>query len=351
MMSIRSIQKYLTNHPRINLIQYIIRKVLFDINKCETILGLEKNPYCLLYERRGERRFKNAIYYIEFGKDDSTIGYCFLLRATLMHCAYAEYFNLIPYVNWGSGISYYDENITEANAFEYFFENVTVGLTSDIVEQASLIVNAKKNNLLLFINRDSQYICDDYEISILSSMIKKYLIFNQTGEYYILNPVRELCSRGKVLGIHVRGTDYSKNYNRHPRQIFIEDYFRFIDEEKLLDRYDFFFVATDEKRILDEFVKKYGKKVLSFDAYRSTDSKPIHYGDNKRKSGYQLGMEILKDVFMLANCDGLLAGLSNVSMIARAWNQALGLEYSCLKVFDNGINYNNKGFLFFSKRL
>ena len=59
-----------------------------------------------------------------------------------------------------------------------------------------------------------------------------------------------------------------------------------------------------------------------------------------RSSGY----EVLRDMYALAFCDGLVAGLSQVVNCARIVKESSGEEYDTLCIINNGINISGKQF-------
>ena len=58
--------------------------------------------------------------------------------------------------------------------------------------------------------------------------------------------------------------------------------------------------------------------------------RPLHY--------YKLGLEVLRDVYTLASCDGLICGLSHVSCAARYIKSAKGEMFEDIKILDSGMN-------------
>ena len=55
-----------------------------------------------------------------------------------------------------------------------------------------------------------------------------------------------------------------------------------------------------------------------------------------------LGVEVLRDMYSMAECDGLVAGLSQVSYAARIQKKSMGSEYEDLVILNKGINYHQK---------
>ncbi len=338
-MNIERIKKWLDNHPRVNFIQYSIRTILPFREKCTRILNDEKNPLTVRFASYGDENPDKLIYQVNLGRDFSSVGFCSLLRFTLLFLKYAEEFKLLPVINWGKELLYYDSAKGE-NVFLYYFEQVSCISYEQSNESKYVACSKFWDTELVLDNR--QYRAADNEINMLASMYAKYIKFNESGNRLINNEVASLLSGKKVLGVHVRGTDFRENYDHHPIPITGEYYVEQIENSRLLDYYAYIFLATDEQVVIDLFTEKFGDKVLYFhDTYRSNDGKPIHYGlENVNKS--KLAEDILKDVYALGRCDGLMCGLSNVSIIARCIKCSFGERYDDEIIIDKGLNHNLK---------
>lgn len=350
-VGITTIKQFLYKHPRLNLMQYIIRKKLLSAEACDEMLNMETNPLVVRYRHYGELNKGITIYYICYGANRRKAGYCVLLKTTLLHLAYADRMGFLPVVEWTKDTLYTEEKIIngKCNGFEYFMES-PVALTVDEVLKSDLVVCAKYYDF--FLNYDSNMQNDglyeekEHEIEIMSEMFKKHIKFNETGVKEILNPANELLSRGKCLGVHVRGTDFNKNFNGHPKAISVEKYISQVEEIFSTHSYQYIFLATDEVQTVKKFSEKFGEKLLYYDVLRSENGDSIHYGNSfmRENHKYYLGMEILKDVYTLGQCDGLVAGVSNVSIIARVIKQSTGLKYEDEIIINEGFNNNFHAF-------
>ena len=102
---------------------------------------------------------------------------------------------------------------------------------------------------------------------------------------------------------------------------------------------DIVFLATDEIEILRKFREVFGNKLVFFECNRSEDKTAVHF--KRETNGYQLGKEVLRDVYALAKCSIFIGGRSNVSLMARVVNRAFYDKYEKEIILDNG--NNNKG--------
>lgn len=164
-----------------------------------------------------------------------------------------------------------------------------------------------------------------------------WLRANETLNYfnYFNNPVYKNCyekcfKADNVLGVHVRGTDHGE----HGSLIDIDYYFKQIDAELETNKFNSIFLATDENRIVDQFVTRYSSIVkVNSDITRSNTNQGIHFSNFTNKS--QLAEEVLLDAISLANCKNIIITSSNVSSYTLCINP--NVEYTFI---DKHIAYH-----------
>lgn len=340
------------NHPRLNLIQYIIRKKLPYADACREMLDMEKNPLVVRYRHYGELNKGITIYHIYFGtKNEQRLGYCCLLKYTLLHLAYADRMGFIPFIEWTKVLPYTEENAVggKCNGFEYFMNNSSPFVIDDVFKSDLVVCSKPHDRFLIYdykMSSTGSYEAGEREIEIMSKMFKKYIKFNEIGVREILNPASKLLNRGKCLGVHVRGTDFNKNFDGHPKAISAERYMRQVEQIFSEHRYQYVFLATDEVQTVNKFREKFGERLLYYDVLRSENGDSIHYEaiSMRENNKYYLGMEILKDVYTLGHCDGFVAGCSNVSIIARVIKRSTGFQYEDELILNDGFNKNLRVF-------
>ncbi len=346
-MNIATVKQYLRNHPRADLIQYIIRKKLPFAEACREMVSLEKDPLVVKFKHYGNLHKGIIIYHIYFGaRGEEKTGYCALLKHTLLHMAYADRMGFTPVVEWANTLPYTEEQAIHGkkNGFEYFLENAS-GLAIEDIYQSDLVVEAKGHDKFLiydFSMEIGSYGAGKREIEIAAKMYAKYIRFNQKGMKAVVKPANELLGKGACLGVHVRGTDFNKQYCGHPKQIPAE---RFVKQAQAMlasQKYQYIFLATDEVRIVKMFREEFGEKLLFYDVLRSKDGNAVHYemASTRQHNKYYLGMEILKDVYTLGHCDALLAGTSSVAFIAQVIKKSTGIAYLDKIIIDEGVNQN-----------
>lgn len=112
----------------------------------------------------------------------------------------------------------------------------------------------------------------------------------------------------------------------------------------LLKKYGFnkIFLATDDVSTVDLFRKEFGKNLLYYeDVTRSSGDVSVAFSDNVRENHhYKLALEVIRDMYTLSRCNGLIAGKSQVSICAIIENRR-NSPYEFLKIVDKGNNIGN----------
>ena len=338
-MNFDGLKQYVKNRPKLECL-YMCMKSLGNEELARKIIGVKRNPYNLIMQKKGELRPNENIYFINFNQGYGLNGFCSLFRFVLCHLAFAEDINMIPVINWGKNILYYDDTVDWTNnAFDYFFNPVSEVSVVE-VQNCRHVVVSKGLDASAF-GTISGYVIPDEEIIFLGSIMKKYISLKKevsdliNGEFY---------KKGKTLGVHVRATDFNKGYNRHPKVVTPYEYLEVAKFAFRKNGFEKLFLATDDVSVIGLFKNEFGDNLYYYtDIFRSTNGNAIHYGnqDTRRKHHkFNLGIDILKDFYTLGNCAGLIAGNSNVSMCARIVKSSTGNCYQYMNIIDKGVNHN-----------
>ena len=296
----------------------------------------------------------------------SDAGFFAYVNFALNQLVYAERHNLWPVVYFGpksgDGLNaYYDADVGE-NMWDYYFEPVSTltyadiekmiadpndPLTSDDLTWLSTgelwrIHEAEPESIYPYphgiyadkFKNDSEWYSK--QRSKAHRLINKYVRVKP----HILAKVdafeREYFPRKKVLGIHMRGTDKgsAKLSPELMRIIKPREYFPYIDEYIRKHSNCKIFVATEQQQFLRQMTSRYGERILSYEAIRTTGLRnPFHL----HGSGYRKGEEVLIDCLLLSRSDYLLKCTSAVGEFAMYFNPNL----ACVDLnhMTNGINY------------
>lgn len=340
----RDIRKKIKCNPRIDCI-YLCLKSLRNIDECKKIIGIKRSPYSIEIKSYGDYAKDKWIYFINLDKQYNTNGFCSLLLYSLLHLAYADAFSFEPVVCWGENTLYYDKAFsTMNNVFEYYFENVS-NVPVNKIHSCYRVTEAKG------VDRDLFYLHNRYEqvqgeIERLALIVKKYIRLKPLIKDEFWDELCKFTGNRNTLGVHVRATDFNAGFDNHPKVVTPKEYLETTKDICSKYGFDRVFLATDDAEVVCLFKETFGDSLYYYEnSYRSLNGDPVHYGTKKNQREYHqylLGIEIIKDIYTLGSCAGLVAGRSNVSECARIINKCNDYEYKVVEILDKGINRNHK---------
>ena len=135
-----------------------------------------------------------------------------------------------------------------------------------------------------------------------NDLIKRYIRVKPQ----ILSRVDQLQAErfgdGPVLGIQLRGSDKgsAKSSAKLMRIISPEQYYPYIDQYLAENAGCRIFVATDQVQFLDQLRDRYGEKIISLPAARSSGALATFNVHDRQTSNYNKGEEVLVDCLLLA---------------------------------------------------
>lgn len=146
----------------------------------------------------------------------------------------------------------------------------------------------------------------------------------------ILSNKKHLFQEYRILGLQMRGTDH----HNEVQPVKFSKYLRVLTRNK--DKYDKFFIATDDFHVLKSLIKMFGEeKILYNSVKRSENNDPVHTNmDNKDR--YELGLEVLTDCYCLSLCNKAILVHSNISYAALLFNP--DLNYTLFETFTSKLN-------------
>lgn len=291
------------------------------------------------------------VYYIEEECKDA--GFFAMYRRWLEYLYFSDICGYTPVINAGSDFLYKEKkainNLT--NPFEYYFmqpmdigvreakhsHNVILSRNIDR-EMVELVLTGKRNHYKF----NSRYLC------MMAHIVRKYIKFNNNTWDYINEGMYRLdFTKERMLGIHIRGTDFRGMYNNHP--VYITENECFAEVDKLLEKdlYSKIFIATDDSRILQNFIHKYGNKICFYnDVVRNNQDISVAFKHSTREwNKYLLGLEVIRDMYALSMCTGLVAGVSQVAICAQIHKLARKENYEDKIIINKGVYRNSKCFV------
>lgn len=230
------------------------------------------------------------------------------------------------FVKWGNETLYYDPKHGE-NIWEYYFKQ-------PYTQQGSYQVVQDYTELILL--KDNSF------RSTMNYIYKNYFILNDDTKEKLL-PSFKLFEEKNILGVHIRRTDkFLVGMHGTTQKHAPVDLELFKEEiDKVVDDYDYVYLATDCMDAVSYIKEHYGKKVIyNVNAIRGNSTRSIH-NNFKDLSGYIKGLNVLTDVILLSKCNHLIRSSSNVSITSLYLN----LDLTYLNVNEKYLNDSEKEIL------
>lgn len=341
------IRCFLERKPKLNYLQRVIRRINDDafVNK---VLLLGNDPNAFYMNSYGEKNLDKNILFIEI---NAMMGYAY--RYMLYALFEAERLGFTPVIRFNEKCAYLEDHPINGtrNPFEYYFQqpaDVSLASTYESKRVFSFDIShlARIERDLGNLNPETPvgYVVTEDYLNVLAQIARKHLKLNAVTEKKIMEGIGEIFPKNfhekRILGVHVRGTDFALNWKNHPNMVMPEEFFSVTD--KLLQgesAFDYIFLATDDSTRLDAFKERYGAKLLYYaDVHREAGKKNIALCSLERENTHYLdGLEVLRDMYTLAECNGLIAGLSQISIAARIVRLVRKEPFEYMKILDKGI--------------
>lgn len=333
--------------PRLYLLFYILAKIQNDRNFAQIIFNLQD---FLIIKNYGNDNADKLLYFINIDQDKIGLGAFF--RQTV-HALYdADRLNALPVIKYEKSCPYFEkDNFKNTdNPFEYYFNNQDI---DNIYKSQNVILfkpwyfqRIDKNLGILKNDTDMpigyKNINVEY-LQVLGEIVKKYIKLNSEANEFINKSIEKTFPKDwknkKILAVHVRGTDFALHWEQHPNIVLPEDFFVAIDDAIKAKGFEYIFLATDDSARLELFKERYKEKLLFFkDVHRSDGTINVTFEKVDRLyNNYLNGLEVLRDMYTMAYCNGFIAGLSQVSVSARIINRSLAQPFEFERIIDKGI--------------
>lgn len=173
-------------------------------------------------------------------------------------------------------------------------------------------------------------------------LYEQYIHYTPSVQRYLDDEVRGLLlNKGIVLGVLVRGTDYTQQRpHNHPIQPPVSDVIKLVQNITAEHPWDYLYLATDERRTEDLFTKTFpGKVIVNKRCYYDGEYTNRYLCDvksDRENDEYLRNLEYLSSMNLLAHCDMFIGGLCTGSQAVLIMRGNRQFEYCHL--FDLG-NY------------
>lgn len=340
------VKEWIRKHPKLDYFQTCLRHIN-NQEYIDIVTSINRNPNLLYFFENGDKYPENNFYdiYLDFPSK----GFFALLNQTLDALKFSERFNLSPIVTWSDKCLYKEEKLVngESNPFHYYYDKINTFTRKDL-ENATRVL--KYNSVHRALNKNTPFHvvsktiiennCYDKYIKESAKVYHKYINYKPEIFRYIQESKNRIGFNDCVLGVHVRATDFYKGYINHAVVIEKNEYINATKIAFETGEFQNIFLATDDKKVVEDFKKEFGERVLFCDdTYRSEDGSAIHFSeDNRQFHKYKLGLEVIRDMQLLADCKGLIGGHSNVCIMAQIVKLSTNNSYEYLKILDKGFN-------------
>lgn len=268
-------------------------------------------------ERRVSLESENPdkTFYVIRRRNAETVGlfsYFFTIIGVMNYAIERGY---IPIVDMQTHANIYlDDNcIKKVNAWEYYFEQPCGYGLKDIAKSKNIILGGGDKH------KETGYpgyrmACDQVEREKWEKIIACYIKIRADLRCEIELLYKNWFGNEKVLGCHYRGSDYvNLKPSGHPIQPSVGMMIEKVKEIFDKNGYKYIYLATEDEEAYQEFRKQFGSSLFVSTARRYCSEE---YGNEvitvcqsyQEQNRYLAGKEYLKDILMLANCNGLVTG-------------------------------------------
>lgn len=239
----------------------------------------------------------------------------------LTHVAYAKEKGWIPVIDMRNYRTLYSEDHPvngTRNAWEYYFEQPVDTRTA--YRSGRFVLSAgsgRKKRYMPFVETDEK-------LELVPERARK--LMSTAADYVHVRPdllssfeewERTHFAGKRVLGVHWRGTDKRTPPPGHRPTTPMEALLTAIRNLSDRRKPDLVFLASDEAGIREKIESAAGIPVIEAEAYRleTGDARGLHLAKVRHarpNHRYLLGLEVLRDAWLLSRCEFLVHGHSNV---------------------------------------
>lgn len=253
----------------------------------------------------GELNPEKIIYIIS--TNEPLVGWANLLMLALSRIRYARQQGMTPVIDMKYADNQYLDNNTigKNNAWDnYFLPISNIDLESAYKSRNVIICGGYP---LSGIDVD----LDDIELkSYMKSSIDKWK--------------KENFPKGKILGVIYRGTDFFNGVPGHPMPYELENFISIVKKQMEDIQYRFIFLATEVVEVVIAFERHFKGHVIYTDQLRHTSKERRWLAKvkfNRENDSYLRGMEYLKVLYLLAECNSIISQRNGAFLVAKILNQ------------------------------
>ena len=265
-----------------------------------------------------------------------------------MHLKYAELNKFTPVIDYKNYSNYYSgkSNKTSVNYWDYFWKQPTQFSLEDVYKSNNVILSS--TNISKSLNEKYGYF-DLNSIEFLENSSQLFEYHQIANQIRLNNSIKEKTdqdlknvfgSKTNILGVSLRGTDYlNTNLAKgHFKPLTIEEALLLTEEILIEWKMDYVFVSTEVENYVDAFIQRFGKKILYLNRKRYNNSQSekfiTQYRFNRDNDRFETGLEYLREIYLLSECNSLFGTVSG------GFNSAVILNnksYQNFRIVDKGL--------------
>lgn len=329
------LQKVINRHEKLKLLDLCLRNVNNEAFR-DRIFGRDSTQLSLQTNAEGSK--SGILYDIRIGHKGD--GFFAEYRRILNYLYYADQLQLIPYIECTSDFTYAEDHpvLGHTNPFEYYFLQPCVSAEESVFYRYRLENRDCDQDFSRALKPENGYDLSEEYVDAMADITRRYIRPNEETKK-LQAQGEKLLGEKKTLGVHVRLTDFRRNYYGHPTCITADHHLQLA--KAAVEKYGFeqVFLATDDADTVELFRNEFGEKLRTYsDVTRSAGDVSVAFSAaNRENHHYLLGQEVLRDMYTLALCDGLIAGKSQVSICAYIQKRVTG-DYIYREILDAGYN-------------
>jgi len=254
----------------------------------------------------GKQNPKKIFYIIRVEPGGGFFSILFSVLINLELCSKKKYIPFIDLENFHT--KYNQKNMIDNtfNSWEYYFHKISNYNLNNIYKSKNVYFSKKKIDTRKHIKKN--------EFDKYKKIIGKYIKVKDSINKVVKKFEKQKFKNKKVIGLHFRGTDM-KTTPSHPFPPTYSQISLLLDSLLTKKKYESIFIITEQASYLEKLRKKYGKKLLYFNSFRSNQSKIFSYKGRKNHR-YLLGRDILIETILLSKTDIIISSKTNVSKMA-----------------------------------
>lgn len=295
-------------------------------------------PGSLEVDQLGDENYGKTIYLVDPVLSISN-GFFSIMNNLMAHLHFADRAGFYPVVNCENESLYGEPEPVDGtlNFFEYFFMQ-PMDISVPTALKSAALIRANKQQAWAFVKT----VPTQSQTDVRAQLVKKYLRFNSKTHTYLQSESEKYIGGSKTLGVKYRGTDYFWQYANHPIPPAPQEFVGIVENVFKAGMYERIYLATEDEDALQLFLNTFGNLVV-YDNAIVRHGKNVNQVDNVLNNfaaiehpRYQAGLDVLKDVWVLANTQGFIGNRCNVTDYVIIFNKAYMNPFDYYQVLDFG---------------